>query len=196
MNPLTHGMLSWSIAHRVCGSRRDAAIVTIAGMIPDLDGIGLIVDVVRDTLDSSDSLYCRWHHVLGHNLVAAVGFAVLAFAVARERWRTAGLALALFHLHLFCDLIGSRGPDGHQWPIPYLQPFSSSPELVWSGQWALDAWPNVLLTVILLVDLLRQSYRLGWSPLWYCSRRADAALVQTLRHRFAGDQKEGGTDLG
>ena len=45
---------------------------------------------------------------------------------------------------------GARGPDGEPWPIPYLVPFSPTPRLVWSGQWALNAWPNVLLTAALI----------------------------------------------
>jgi len=28
-------------------------------------------------------------------------------------------------------MLGSRGPDGYQWPIPYLSPFSSAVQLSW-----------------------------------------------------------------
>jgi hypothetical protein len=46
------------------------------------------------------------------------------------------------------DLVGSRGPAGYQWPIPYLLPFSNSWHWTWKGQWALNAWPNILITII------------------------------------------------
>ena len=58
----------------------------------------------------------------------------------------------MVHLHIFCDLIGAKGPDGYQWPLYYLYPFDADVALVWSGQWALDAWQNdvTLLALLLL----------------------------------------------
>src|SRR5215510_1891658 len=82
--------------------------------------------------------FSRYHHSL-HTLLFAVVIALLAFALAGQRWKTALMCLLGFHLHLFEDLLGSRGPDGDQWPIPYLVPFSSRLNLTWSGQWVLNA---------------------------------------------------------
>lgn len=42
----------------------------------------------------------------------------------------------------------SRGPDGYQWPIPYLPPFSNAWQWVWKGQWALNSPPNLLITML------------------------------------------------
>ena len=80
--------------------------------------------------------------------------AALAFAIAVQKWKTNLLALLSFHVHLFEDVLGSRGPDGYQWPISYLAPFSSSLPLAWQGQWGLNAWPNVLIAVVLLLVTL------------------------------------------
>jgi hypothetical protein len=90
-----------------------------------------------------------------------------------------------FHLHLLCDLVGARGPDGYQWPIPYLKPFSNSVQLTWSHQWILNGWQNFVITSILLFVALWIAWRRGESPLQFASERADRALTQALRTRFS-----------
>ena len=68
---------------------------------------------------------------------------------ARQRLRAAVLCLIVFHLHLLCDLIGSRGPSAVDlWPIFYFGPFSKDPMWLWKGQWPLDAWPNPVFFAI------------------------------------------------
>jgi hypothetical protein len=94
------------------------------------------------------------------------------------------LAFAAFHLHLLGDILGSRGPDGYQWPIPYLLPFSNVWQIAWQGQWALDAWPNIALTMLLLVLTFMLAWKRGYSPLEMISQRADAKLIESLRVRF------------
>jgi hypothetical protein len=76
-----------------------------------------------------------------------------------RRWMTAFLVLVVFHLHLLGDLVGSRGPDGYQWPINYLYPFSERLELVWAGQWELYAWPNILITGFFLSATIYIAWR-------------------------------------
>jgi hypothetical protein len=76
---------------------------------------------------------------------------VTAVLFGVRRWLTAFLVLVVFHLHLLGDIVGSRGPDGYQWPIPYLYPFSDRWKLIWAGQWELNAWPNILITLLLMV---------------------------------------------
>ena len=98
---------------------------------------------------------------------------------------TAALVGVSFHLHLLCDLVGARGPEGEQWPIPYLLPFSRAWDLTWSGQWALNAWPNFVLTLAALAATLFWAWKRGYSPLEIFSTRADRALVAALRRRFA-----------
>ncbi len=98
------------------------------------------------------------------------------------------LACVSFHLHLLCDLVGARGPDGEQWPVPYLLPFSNTWQLTWSGQWALNAWPNFLFTASLIALALWLAVKRGFSPLEMLSSRADAAVVAALRGRFGSDR--------
>jgi hypothetical protein len=90
-----------------------------------------------------------------------------------------------FHLHLLGDLVGARGPDGYQWPIPYLKPFSDALQLSWYGEWALNAWQNILITCSLLAVTLWIAWKRGESPVQFVSEKADRALTQVLRARFS-----------
>lgn len=83
MSPVTHFLTGWVVANCSRLDRRERAIVALACVAPDLDGL-------------------------------------------------AGLAFLSFHIHLVEDTLGSRGPDGYQWPIPYLAAFSTKLLLTWS----------------------------------------------------------------
>ena len=74
---------------------------------------------------------------------------------------TIALACLSFSVHIIADVLGGRGPDGHQWPISLLQPFSDSCVLTWSGQWQLNAWPNFAVTACLLGLMFYLAWRRG-----------------------------------
>ncbi len=180
----THFFAGWMVAVAPDLTRRERALVAFAGVAPDLDGLGIIPEML--TADSAHPLpwYSLYHHVLGHNLGFALVVTGLAFALARRRTLTAALVCAAFHLHLLCDLAGSRGTDGEQWPIPYLYPFSDALQLTWAGQWTLNAWPNTAFTAVLLLGMVAGAWWWGRSPLGLFSAKGDAAFVRTLRARF------------
>lgn len=186
MNPITHLLTGWCLAETVPGlGRREKALITAAAVIPDLDGLGMIAELA--TRNSSDPLlwWTEYHHVLAHNLPFAVLVMVAAAFVARtRRLVTAALAFVAVHLHLLGDLVGSRGPDDYQWPIPYLYPFSSDPQLSWSGQWYLNAWPNIAINTALVIVTIVLAWRRGYSVVSLLSTRADRAFIGVLRHRF------------
>ena len=94
------------------------------------------------------------------------------------------LALVAFHLHLLEDLVGSRGRDGFNWPIPYLFPFSNRWICMWGGQWKVDAWPNIAFTIALLFGTVWMAVKRGFSPLDIFSPTADRSVVAALRKRF------------
>ncbi|HST12203.1 MAG TPA: metal-dependent hydrolase [Terriglobales bacterium] len=183
MSPVTHFLSGWVLANCARLDRKDRAIVTLACVVPDIDGLGIVAELL--TRNSAHPLlwFARYHHSL-HNLMFAIVVGIVAAALADKRWITAALAFASFHLHLIEDVLGSRGPDGYQWPIPYLTPFSTSLQVAWAGQWNLNAWQNVLITAGLLAVTMWLAWRRGFSPLEMVSARADAALVNTLRRRF------------
>ncbi len=184
MNPITHFLAGWLVANSSQLTLRERTVVTVASVVPDIDGVGLVAELL--TRDSEHPL--RWwsdyHHVLGHNLAFGLLVAATSFLLATKRWKTALLACLSFHLHLVGDLVGGRGPEGYQWPIPYLFPFSDHWQWTWSGQWELNAWPNFVVTGLALLLAFYLAWKRGYSPLEMISGSADRAFVGTLRHRF------------
>jgi inner membrane protein len=182
VNPITHALSGWCLAELMpSATHRDRAAITLAAIVPDLDGIGIVAELL--TRNSADPLlwYTDYHHVLGHNLLFACGATVLAL-LWTKRVSTAALVFVAVHLHILGDLAGSRGPDGYSWPIPYVR----GVELTWPGQWALNAWPNIVITIVLMIVTMTLAYRRGYSIVGLLSRRADEAFIETLRRRVSG----------
>ena len=183
MSPASHLLIGWLTAETDAQlPRRDRFWVAIAGVLPDADGLGLVAGVLCGSWDLGQRWYAEWHHIIGHNALAAV---ILAGGIGLwcRSWKTAGLALVSVHLHLLGDVCGSRGPDGYQWPIPYLSPFSSW-EWTWEGQWMLNAWQNSAITAVgLLLSLLLALRRGRWLT-ELMSLRYDGLVVEVLRRRL------------
>lgn len=184
MNPASHFLISWTIANTADIPRRDRALVTLSGVIPDIDGVGILAELLTENTSMPLIWYSKYHHVLGHNLGLGLILVAVVFSLSIRRWVSAVLALIAFHLHLLGDLVGSRGPDGYQWPIPYFFPFSADGTLTWQGQWELNAWPNILVTLLIFGITLYLAWKRGHSPLEMISLKADTALVAGLRKRY------------
>ncbi len=133
MHPQTHLAASWLVGVAL-PERRDRRLVAWAGVLPDIDGASLLWGV---------EAYGRWHHVLAHNLLAGVVAGTAVAAVARDRVKTAVLALVAFHLHLAFDLVGS----GVGWTVSYLYPLSGGVFGVTWG-WELRSWQNLVATLL------------------------------------------------
>ena len=147
MAPGTHLLISWLSSVELLKNRRERTLVTLSGIAPDLDGLGIVVDWVTGTTE----LYSKYHHYLGHSFMSAVVLSLLSSILAKvQRIRVFFLTFFVVHVHIFCDVIGSKGPDGYQWPIYYLYPFNNDFELVWLGQWELNAWQNQVILLLLI----------------------------------------------
>jgi inner membrane protein len=196
MSPVTHFFTGWLVASAttVPLTRQEKIFVVAAAIAPDLDGLGLIPELL--TRNSAHPLlwFSLYHHSL-HTLTFALVCTLAAFFIDRNAtshnhhasaspWLTAGLVFISFHLHLLCDLLGARGPEGYQWPIPYLKPFSNAMELTWHGQWALNGWQNFIFTALLLLTTFWLAWRNGTSPLELISPSANQAFIHALRQRF------------
>jgi inner membrane protein len=184
MSPITHLFISWSVANSCTINKRDRALVTFAGIIPDIDGAGIILDFISHGPGEPLHWWSKYHHVLGHNIGFGLFLVLITLVVSTRRWITSCLVLLSFHLHLLCDLVGSKGPDGYQWPIPYLMPFSDAWQWVWTGQWELNAWPNILITTMTVFLVFYLAWKRGYSPLEMISTKANDAFLCTLRNRF------------
>jgi LexA-binding, inner membrane-associated putative hydrolase len=216
MSPVTHLFCGWVLASAfpigepTSLARREKALVVAAAVVPDLDGAGIIPELL--TRNSSHPLlwFSQYHHSL-HTLAFALVCTFTAYLIAgpfanftfgpmiqgrrlpTHPRLTALLVFLSFHLHLLCDLVGARGPDGYQWPIPYLRPFSSAWQLTWHGQWALNGWQNFVLTTVLLGATFWIAWKYGSSPLELVSGKVNRAFVQALRMRGPSNRKKAHT---
>ena len=188
MSPITHFLTGWVVANSARLDRRDRILVTLAGIVPDLDGLGIVAEIATENTSNFMPWWSKYHHVLCHNIGFGLAVTVAVFLASVRRWKAALLALLVFHLHLIGDLVGAKGPDGYQWPIPYLLPFSDRWQLAWDGQWGLNAWPNITFTVFLLALTFYLAWKRGYSPLDMISKKMDAAFVITLRQKFGRPQ--------
>ncbi|WLE95653.1 MAG: metal-dependent hydrolase [Candidatus Electrothrix communis] len=185
MNPVTHFFIGWLTANTAQVERRERMLITVAGVAPDADGLVIVGDFLAGKSTEQLELWSTYHHVLGHNIGFATLVMATAFLLARKcRSVTAFLAGISFHLHLLGDLIGSRGPEGHQWPMPYLLPFSNAWQWIWQGQWVLNSWQNLLITASVVGASFYLAWKTGYSPLEMISAKADRGFITTLRNRF------------
>ena len=150
MSPVTHLLVGWIALERIQASDRDKALVVLAGLAPDLDGLGIIVDFATRTLGfTATNYYQEFHRAYGHGLPAALVIGCVVAGLATSRARAALCAFAAAHLHFFCDILGSRGKGAEDiWGIAYLSPLADKPVFEWSGQWELISWQNALITVV------------------------------------------------
>lgn len=183
MNPETHLLASWVIGAKMTDNARDCRLVALAGILPDADGLGLLVDAFNGAfMGRKTFFYQHYHHYLLHGAFGGILITLLLTCFAHRKWRVALLALLVFHLHLLCDLVGSRGPDPVDlWPLFYFGPFTKDPMWIWKGQLPLDAWPNRLLTVCLFAWSLWLAVPRGYSFVGVFSRRLDRVFVEVLR---------------
>ena len=184
MSPVTHFLIGWSTANICSIKRKERAFVTIAGIAADIDGAGLIFDYLGPHKGLPLEWWSKCHHILGHNIGFGLFLTITAFALSTRRWIVGFLVMVSFHLHLIGDLLGSKGPDGYQWPIPYLLPFSDAWQWTWAGQWQLNAWPNFVITGVVTWYMFYIAWKKEVSPLEIISSKANTSFVVTLQRRF------------
>jgi inner membrane protein len=183
MSPITHLMVGWVGLERIQPTARDKALVVLAGLAPDVDGLGIIVDFATRVLGLPETDYYQaFHRLYGHGLPAALVIAALAGALGTRRRAVAAWAFVSVHLHFLCDLIGSRGNAAEDiWGIYYFAPITRAYAISWSGQWPLVGWQNTAISAVLLAIMMMNAATSGYSPVGWLSERADAAFVATLR---------------
>jgi len=183
MSPITHFLSGWAVANAMPLNKRERMLVTLAAVAPDIDGIGVVWDVLSRS--GGVEFYQRFHHVFGHNIFFGLLFACLAFLTGTQKGKVFGLMVASFHLHLAGDFIGARGIGDDFWPVTYFWPFSDA-GYFWTHQWPLNGWQNFLITGILMILTFYWAWRRGHSPIEMVSVSADQGFVGVLRKRFGG----------
>ena len=194
MSPITHLLASWLVAAKTTKNPRDCRLATLAGVLPDADGLGLVADVANELLGRRPTHYYeQLHHYWLHGIFGAALITLTLTLFARDRLRVALVALFQVHLHLLCDFVGSRGPSVEDlWPIFYLGPFDKDSMWIWRGQWRLDGWQNRLIFLATFGTAVVVTLRTGHSVVGVFNRRADRAVVEVLRKWTAAFPSRGG----
>lgn len=183
MSPTTHLLASWIVAAKTTDNPRDCRLVALAGVLPDLDGLGMVGDIFNSVVRHKHTeYYQQYHHYWTHGLWGALVITAALVCFARRRGRVAILALLAYHLHLLCDFVGSRGPDpADKWPIFYFAPVSLHPMWIWKYQWPLFGWQNGVISIVLFVWAMAMAVQRGDSFIGVFNRRADVVFVGMLR---------------
>jgi membrane-bound metal-dependent hydrolase YbcI (DUF457 family) len=136
---LTHVGQSWIVANLGPGSAKDRCLVVLAGVLLDLDGVGILW---------SQSAYAAMHRAAGHSLLFGLVLVAAAVLWADARWATGARAALSFLLHLGLDVVGTGGL-----PIRYLWPIT---DRSWSydGHWVLASWPNAAVMAGTLLGVI------------------------------------------
>jgi len=146
---LTHIGISWIAANLVPGSRKDRCLIVLAGLVLDLDGIGILW---------SQDAYVALHRAVGHCLLFGLLVVASAMVLADSPWKTGLLAAISFHLHLVLDVLGTGGP-----PIRYLWPFTDW-GFAYRDHWVLSSWQNGVVMAATLLGVIWIAWRKGRTP--------------------------------
>ena len=92
----THFLAGWLVANIDHLERRDRALVTLAGVIPDADGLGILTGIVSQNQGSGLELYGQYHHVLAHNVFFGLLLATVGYALSKKKGLTPSLFFSVF----------------------------------------------------------------------------------------------------
>lgn len=183
MSPITHFLVGWACFEPSLKNPRDKALVCLAGIAPDLDGLGIIIDFITRLMGLPETnFYQSWHRLYGHGIAAAIFLTLLASAIGINKIRVAITTFLNVHLHFLCDLIGSRGSTTEDLRgLYYLGPFNTNYEIIWQQQWQLVSWQNTTITAIAMLITLERATRTNLSPIGLISPKADKVFIEVLR---------------
>ncbi len=170
MHVQTHILSGWCAGNLFRFTPRERLCCMIAAGAPDLDGLGIVF---------GEEAYWDYHHVVGHNLLAALLIAAVLAAFSSRKVVAFGVYVALVHLHLLMDLYGS-GPG---WGIPYLWPFAGHVTHARHG-WAFYSWQNISAAGVMVAWTLAIVATRGRTPLEAIMPALDRQLVALWQRRF------------
>jgi hypothetical protein len=166
-----HVMSGWIAANYFKLNARERFLCMVAAGIPDVDGLGILI---------SQECYFDYHHILGHNLLFGAIIALLLTILSKHRLKAFLLYLALFHLHLAMDLVGS----GECWTVAYFKPFSNY-ELYCRYNWALFSWQNMTVNFLFLFWTLALIITKKRTPLEYITPALDKKWTAKFNQLFS-----------
>jgi hypothetical protein len=177
MHIQTHVLSGWCLGNLIRLTARERLFCMIAAAAQDIDGLGILI---------SQELYWDYHHKLGHCAAFGVALSLALASFSTHRLLAGATYLALFHLHLVLDYLGS-GPG---WPLYYFWPFSQA-EWVNPRAWPFFSWQNIGTAVALIAWTVLIAFRQRRTPLerltpsldqkavaWIDARRRDRAAAR------------------
>jgi len=157
-------MIAWIVAVLLIKDVKDRRLVVIAGVIPDIDAILLLVN---------EELFYEYHHTIGHSFLFGIPLALLFSAKAKQRFPVFFGCMAAFSLHILADYFGSN------WPIPLLYPLSSI-EVSSAGYLSYYTMYSIINPLTAIVSMLT-IFLIIWmkeiSPFEFISQKLDRRLV-------------------
>ena len=129
MHIQTHVLSGWCVGNLLPLTARERLFCMIAAAAQDVDGLGILF---------SEELYWDYHHKLGHCAAFGVFLSLALTAFSTHRLLAFVTYLALFHLHLALDYLGS----GPSWPLYYFWPVSDA-EWLNPRAWPFFSWQNI-----------------------------------------------------
>lgn len=177
MSPITHALTGWVVAQPM-KSKKDRLIVTIAAVIPDIDGLTLLAGVES---------YQKYHHTFGHNIFVGLLISSLCLVLTKEKIKLSFLTFIAFHTHLICDLLGSGVDWGiyYFWPLSHME-FTSLPPF----QWELDSWQNFTVTFLLIIASINIGVKQGRTIFEVFSTQLNETVVSVFRKWVRWFKKE------
>ena len=164
----THLLSSWALANGPKLTPKERFFCLLVGTLPDLDGIGIVV---------SQEAYERYHHVVGHNLLAGLALCGCLALASQRRWFAFFFYLVVFHFHLLLDMLGS----GIGWTLSYLWPFHPK-QFEWpSLAWEFAGWENKAAFALVVVAMIWIARKFHRTPFEFWFPEGDRILLRWLR---------------
>jgi hypothetical protein len=174
MHIQTHILTGWNIGNIFRINPRERFFCMLAASLQDIDGLGIII---------SQKQYWNYHHVLGHGIFFGAIISLIMAFFSEHKIKAFFIYLALVHIHLLQDLVGS----GELWGISYFWPLSGY-SIQSAFYWPLTSWQNFAFGLAMLIITVLIIYYRKRSPVEYIMPETDKKIVAFFE-RLAGRKK-------
>jgi membrane-bound metal-dependent hydrolase YbcI (DUF457 family) len=174
----THLAIGWALANLFPGlSRRQRLLVTLAGALPDADGLSYL---------AGEMAYSNWHHTVGHNVFTS-GVVLLFAAILAGRKRL--VIILATQLAFWCHLAGDYLASG--WAVELLWPLRRE-GWMFHPRIGLDHPVNVILSYASWAFMAASWWIWRRTPLEFAWPKLDALVARavhpaTLRCDLCGE---------